>query len=342
MVHRTKIIAAIAVVLALAGGYVGYWFYVAARLDRGIDEWAAFQRQAGLTVEFERSPVGGFPFSFRATFRRPHIAGTVGGRRFDWRGPDVEAEVPPFALTSLAFTAPGHHVLDLGAGPVPIDLAELVVRLGFDSGGLPSSASARFAGMQLTLPDGRSVGIGTGTALLTAPPVPPTSDKDPLLGFDLGADDIRLPQGTALLTADPLGTVKLAGAVKGPMPAAPLGEALAAWRDAGGTIELSSFAISQATLSIAGSATVALDQQLQPIVAADVKARGLGPTIDLLASQHRLHPEDALKMKLFVKGAERDAPGGGKEVATGLTVQGGYLSWGPFKIARVPPVRWPN
>jgi hypothetical protein len=125
------------------------------------------------------------------------------------------------------------------------------------------------------------------------------------------------------------------------MPMAPLRQALASWRDAGGTVEVTDFALAQATLSLSGSATVALDETLQPVVAANLKARGLSPTIDLLVSQHRLYPEDALKMKLFVKGAERDAPGGYKEVATGLTIQGGYLSWGPFKLAQVPPIQWP-
>jgi hypothetical protein len=122
---------------------------------------------------------------------------------------------------------------------------------------------------------------------------------------------------------------------------APLREALAAWRDAGGTVEVTDFALAQATLSLSGSATVALDETLQPIVAANLKARGLPTTIDLLASQKRIYPEDALKMKLFVKGAERDTKGGYKEVATGLTVQGGYLAWGPFKLAKVPPIQWP-
>jgi hypothetical protein len=138
-----------------------------------------------------------------------------------------------------------------------------------------------------------------------------------------------------------LSSVQLAGTVKGPIPMAPLRPALAGWRDAGGTVDLATFALAQATLSLHGSATVALDQDLQPIVAADVRARGLGPTIDLLESQRRIYPEDALKMKLFVKGAERDVPGGYKEVATGLTLQSGYLSWGPFKLAQVPPIRWP-
>jgi hypothetical protein len=169
----------------------------------------------------------------------------------------------------------------------------------------------------------------------------PKADGDPFLQFTINGKDLKLAEGTVLLTGDPLTEFQLRGTIKGPLSPAPLRQALAAWRDAGGTVDVSSFAVSQATLSLAGSATVALDQDLQPIVAADVKARGLAPTIDLLESQHRIYPEDALKMKLFVKGAERDAPGGTKEVATGLTIQGGYLSWGPFKLAHIQRIEWP-
>jgi hypothetical protein len=203
------------------------------------------------------------------------------------------------------------------------------------------SAAVTFGAAKLTLPDRRTFGAGSGTVSLTAPAAPPKSDTDPLLQFSAAVNDLKLPEGTMLLTADPLAELSLAGSVKGPMPMAPVRQALASWRDAGGTVDVASFALAQATLSLSGSATVALDETLQPVVAANLKARGLSPTIDLLVSQHRLYPEDALKMKLFVKGAERDAPGGYKEVATGLTIQGGYLSWGPFKLAQVPPIQWP-
>jgi hypothetical protein len=339
MKRRGWIVAAI--VIAVAGiGYSIYWWIVAGLLDKGIDAWAASQRQAGLTVEFERTPVTGFPFAFRANFHHPHIAGVLGGQAFDWHGPDVEASVSPLDLHSLILKAPGHHRLDLSPGPAVLDAGELVARWGSNSQG--ASVSATFADAQLTMPDGRSFAAGSGTASLHVPPTPPQSDKDPLLQFAARLVDLRLPEGTSLLTADPLGEAQLAGTVKGAMPVAPLRQALTAWRDAGGTVDLSSFALVQAPLSLSGSATIALDNDLQPIVAADLKARGLGPTIDLLASQKRIYPEDALKMKLFVKGAERDATGGYKEVATGLTLQGGYLSWGPFKLAKVPPIQWPQ
>jgi len=340
MTRRAKIIAALVVVALAIGGYAGYWFTVAAKLDRGIDDWTAFQRQRGVTIEFERTSIGGFPFTFSTTFRQPHIAGVIAGQTVDWRGPDVAGSVSPIDLHGMTFTAPGQHTLDLGAGPSTVDAKDLTVRLGLDNFGQISSLAAKFAELKATLPDGKAVAAASGDVSLNAGP-PPKSDTDPLLQFALEAKELKLPEGIILLTADPLSEARVAGTVRGPMPMAPLRQALASWRDAGGTVEVTDFAAAQATLSVSGSATVALDENLQPIVAANLKARGLAATLDLLASERRIYPEDALKMKLFVKGAERDTKDGYKEVATGLTVQGGYLAWGPFKLAKVPVILWP-
>jgi hypothetical protein len=341
MTRQARILAAIALVIVLTGGYTAYWFYVAAQLEKGIDGWAASQRQAGLTISFERDAVAGYPVAFRTTFRQPHIAGAIAGQSFDWHGPDVEVRVSPLDLHALNLSAPGHHAIALAAGLATLDAAVLTVRLGLDGGGQLSSLALGFSDAKATLPDGRSVAAASGDASLGLAASPPKSDTDPLLQFAASTTRLQPPEGTVLLTADPVGDARIAGTVKGPMPIAPLRQALAAWRDAGGTVDVTSFAVAQATLSVTGSATVALDDSLQPVVAANLKARELADTIDLLASQRRIYPEDALKMKLFVKGAERDAPGGYKEVATGLTVQGGYLAWGPFKLAKVPPIQWP-
>jgi len=340
MKNRTKIITAVAAGVALFAGYAGYWFYVAAQLERGIDDWAALQRQAGLTVNFERTPVSGFPFAFHSTFRKPHIAGAFAGRAFDWQGPDLEARVSPFNLQAIDLRGSGGHVVDFGDGPLALDAAGLDVRLAFASNGLLSSIAASWMEAKLAVHDG-TFAADAGAITLTTPASPPQADGDPLLQFAVSTKSLTLPKDRVVLTADPVIDLQLVGQIKGMLPMVPLRQALASWRDAGGTLEVTSFAATQATLSLSGSATIALDDDLQPIIAADVKARGLAPTIDLLASQGRIYPEDALKMKLFVKGAERDAPGGYKEVATGLTLQGGYLSWGPFKLAKVPPIQWP-
>jgi len=129
--------------------------------------------------------------------------------------------------------------------------------------------------------------------------------------------------------------------VKGPMPPAPLNQALAAWRDRGGIVDLSSFNAAQDPLSVSGSATVALDADLQPVIAANLAAKGLGPAVDLLAQQKRIKPNDVLKVKLFIAATQQKAPDGGEQVTSGITVQNGFLYLGPFKVARVALIDWP-
>ena len=341
MKRRNKILAAIAVAIALFGGYTAYWLTVAAQLQTGLDNWLTAQGQAGLTIKSEYTAISGFPFTFHTTFRAPRVSGVIDGKTVTWRGADVEALVSPLDLHAIRLISPGRHAIDLLFGSTTLDAAGLEADLEIGRNGQLSSVALRWRDAKLTLLDQRSLASGAGTFRLTVPPAAPKTEKDPLLRFTLKSTDLSLPEGARLLTTDPLKDIEATGTIKGAMPAAPLRAALSAWSDAGGTVDLSRFAVSQATLTLDGSATVALDGNLQPIVAADLKARGLAPTIDLLVKLHRLQPEDALKMKLFVKGAERDAPDGGKEVATGLTLQDGYLSWGPFKLAKIPPILWP-
>src|SRR4051812_44275896 len=112
MTRRTKFVAAIAVGVALFGAYTAYWFYVAAQLAKGIDDWAAAQRQAGWTVTFERSAIRGFPLDFTSTFGDPHIAGMIAGQAFDWHGADTEAKVSPLDLHTMRLDGAGRHTLD--------------------------------------------------------------------------------------------------------------------------------------------------------------------------------------------------------------------------------------
>ena len=62
--------------------------------------------------------------------------------------------------------------------------------------------------------------------------------------------------------------------------------------------------------------------------------------IDLLADEGLITRGDVMKFKAFVLGAQKPGADGQPEVATGLTLQNGILSWGPFPITRVPEVVW--
>ncbi|HVZ01324.1 MAG TPA: DUF2125 domain-containing protein [Dongiaceae bacterium] len=341
MNRRTLLSAAAAAVALLLAGYSAYWWWMAERLETGLDAWIAAERQAGLAIDAERTPIGGYPFAFRATFRRPHVHGAIAGQPIDWQGADVEARLWPFDLTTLHLATGGRHRVAVGAAATSIDGGTIGADLRFDAGGRLSGVAADGANLTVTPPDGGGIAVQSATASFEVPAAAPRTDRDPLLQFSVAVSALTLPPGVQLLTAGPVDKIAVRGAVNGPMPAAPLRQALAAWRDQGGAVEIASFDAAQAPLSVTGSATIALDADLQPIVAADLRAQGLGPTVDLLAQQKRLATNDVLKAKLFIAATEHDAPGGGKEVATGLTIQSGYLSWGAFRLARVARIDWP-
>jgi hypothetical protein len=341
MNRRTLLSAAAAAVALLLAGYSAYWWLMAEKLQGGLDAWIAAEKQAGLTIEANRTPIGGYPFSFRTTFRQPHVSGTLAGQAVDWQGKDVEAWIWPFSFRSLHLMTAGDHQVAIGAGKAEVHADALDVLLDFSARGEVSHVAVESGAATITGPDRRVVAFQSAQASFEAPATPPQSDRDPLLQFSISATALRLPPNVQLLTTNAVDAVAVAGTVKGPIPQAPLKQALAAWRDQGGAIEVTSFSAAQAPLSVSGSATIALDADLQPIIASNLAAQGLGPTVDLLAQQKRVAANDVMKMKLFIAATEQDAPGGGKQVTSGLTIQNGFLSLGPFRIARVARIAWP-
>jgi hypothetical protein len=333
--------AAAAAVALLFAGYSAYWWMVAGRLSDGLDAWIAAERLAGLVIDTDRTPIGGYPFTFRATFRHPHVSGQLAGRPIDWQGADVEAWLWPFGLRSLHLTTTGDHRVAIGADQAAIHVETLNAVLHFDPRGQVSGVAAESGAASITLPGNRAIVFQSASASFAGPAMPPQSDRDPLLQFSLSAAALKLPADVQLLTANPVDTLAVQGTVKGPMPQAPLRQALASWRDAGGIVEISAFSAAQDPLAVSGSATIALDADLQPIIAANLAAKGLGPTVDLLAQQKRIAGNDVMKAKLFIAATEQNAADGGKQVTSGLTIQNGFLYLGPFKVARIAKIEWP-
>jgi hypothetical protein len=341
MNRRTALFAAAAAVALLLAGYSAYWWMMAGRLESGLDAWIAAEKQAGLVIDADRTPIGGYPFSFKATFRHPHVSGSLAGQPIDWQGNDVEAWLWPFDLRSLHLATSGDHRLAVGSGQATVHTDALNVLLHFDSAGRVSNATVESGATTIGLPNDRAIAFQSANASFEAPAAPPQTDQDALLQFAVSAAALKLPSDVQLLTANPVDSLALKGTVKGPLPPAPLKQALAAWRDQGGIVDLTTFSAAQDPLSVSGSATVALDADLQPVIAANLAAKGLGPAVDLLAQQKRMKPNDVLKVKLFIAATEQQAPDGGKQVTSGITIQNGFLYLGPFKIARVARIEWP-
>ena len=51
-------------VLILAVGWTGFWFYAASRIGDALDRWRANEAKSGRLYDCNKQSVGGFPFRF--------------------------------------------------------------------------------------------------------------------------------------------------------------------------------------------------------------------------------------------------------------------------------------
>ena len=158
------------------------------------------------------------------------------------------------------------------------------------------------------------------------------SDDLPDLG-ELERGVMQLVWSRGPLTAE----AQLRGPVDGKGPL----EALKAWRDAGGTLELRHFALDWGPLQISGNATLALDPNLQPEGAGTGEIRGFAETVDALVGQGLVKPDSGALAKAALGLLAKTPPGGGAKVLSiPLSIQRQTLYAGPFGLMKLPTIKW--
>ena len=95
------------------------------------------------------------------------------------------------------------------------------------------------------------------------PAAPPQSHTDTALGLSLQVTQVTLPAAVPGF-GDTLSGFSFAALIKGALPPGPFAQALAQWRDGGGTIDLQSVRVRWGSLLLDASGTLALDSSLQP------------------------------------------------------------------------------
>lgn len=336
---------ALVLLAALVGGYYAYWRYVALQLQVGVKIWAEQQRALGNEIAFDWDGISGFPFRFAATFRDPSIRWHTPNAEIEWKGADLEADMAPWNLHKIQVQSNGRH--DASARLREDSSDWRLSTTGF-AGVVDLHASGALRGFTLalqqpdaTLADGTVLASASATIVLDFPETPPADFNMPLARIALDVKSMATPPGTRLLTDDPVESLAFDATIKGPMPLAPLKDALAAWRDAGGVVELSSFAFAQGPLELTGNATLALDPDLQPEGAGTVTTQGLSDAIEILIRDGLIPADRALVARATVKALEKPGPTGKPQATIGLSLQNRTISFGPAPLFALQRIEWP-
>jgi hypothetical protein len=343
---RVFLLIGIVVVLAvLGGGYSVFWRHVAQQLETGVEAWASEQRGLGNEVAFAWDGISGFPFAFEATFRDPSIRWRGPREEGTWTGATLHAEMAPWNLRRIEVRSDGQHGASLRLAGDPAEWR--IATTGF-AGAIDLHNSGSLRGFTLalqqpdmTLPDGTALASAAATVMLDQPATPPIDFNMPLARVALDLRGVALPPDTRLVTEEAVETLSFDATIKGPMPLAPLRDALAAWRDAGGVVELNRLAFAQGPLNVTGSATLALDAALQPEGAGTITTTGLSEALEILIRDGLIPADRALIARATAKALEKPGLDGRLEATVGLSLQNRTVSFGPVPLFALQPIEWP-
>lgn len=356
---RRALLLVAAALTATLGGYALYWHIAAGTLADGIERWAAERRAEGYEIAYDAPAIGGFPFHLEARLDSPVIGSPepgpeTGGQRWRWAGPRLTLHARPWTPLDAQASAPGRHDLEIWDGTEPrryvLDATTAEGRASFGGDGRVSAASARFTDLLIAEEghDDRNL-LAETASLAVEPGAPEGGDHtQPSLSFQFALGGLVLPPDAATPLGREVEALEIAGAVLGRIdvpqeaPDARLRDALARWRDDGGTLDLASVIAHWGELHLSGSGTFALDGTLQPIGAMSTTISGHDAVIDALVADGVVTPRDGGLAKILLAVLSRPSPvDGAPELTAPLTFQDGYLWVGPARLVRLPVIDWP-
>jgi len=350
MMRRTYRVIMAAVPVLLVAADVVHWRIASERLRGGLQDWIEARRAEGWDIEAGPIALGGWPRAATVTVADLHVrhSGNDIPGVVDWLSPGTTLSVSLYLPTELNLSFSGPQHVRIGAAPDTVITGEAmtaVVQLGPDApqafdlhaNGVrvqPATDPWHVAIGRLDAHAGVSAGNGNG------------SDADQTrqsVAFAVSTEAITLPAGFKWPLGPNISSLSAEGTLNGPFP--PIGDVTTraqAWRDGGGSVEIAHLAMGWGPLGLTSSATLALDDQLQPMGSGSGRLVGYAETLDRLAAGGILTKSAATAAKavlsLMAGTGDGDVP---SEVDVPLTLQYRTLSMRQVPLARLPELDWP-
>lgn len=345
-------IGLVALPLLLAGAHYAYWRISVDRLEQGLAIWRTQRQRAGWTIETGAPQRGGYPLAATVTVPSVRLHGDMmdalgvlpGG--LTWNAERVVLQVKLIQPRLLQISATGAQQLQVADSPeIPFRADQL--RLVFPlEPGFPRWSDLTIAQLRAGVPTGdTAVGVTVGAFRAHGDLRPAAPQGEAAVTFALRAETIRLPGTIPWALGPDVARVDLDGFIGGPLPRGGTpAQAAIQWRDGGGTIEVGALRVDWGKLAVNASATLALDEQLQPMGTGAARIVGQTEALDALVDSGALTPRAAQMVRTMIAlfAAPAAQPIGDGAVEIPLTLQDRRLLTRQLPLGRVPVLQWPG
>ncbi|WBV42645.1 DUF2125 domain-containing protein [Pseudoroseomonas cervicalis] len=314
-------------VLSLAALHGLAWYLITGRLEQEALRWAEDRRAEGWRIEHGAPQRGGWPLAASITLPAPRLSLPEG---LSWQAEALRLSLHAEAWDQLLLEPGGAQALRLGPADLPYSAARVEARIPLRAPlqGVPVLAEALRLG-----PPGEVLAVERLDGTLLA-------GGDPR-AVQLSASGLLLPAPTPL--GQRIEAATLDAALTGPLPSGPdLARRAAAWRDAGGALELRGLTLRWGGAAASAAATLALDAALQPAGAGTLRLAGAERLLDALVQSGSLAARNAALARALLPLMQRPDPAGGPpQLEVPAALENRTLSVARLNLLRLPELRWP-
>jgi hypothetical protein len=339
--RRTKRFGLVFLALLVpVGAYIAYWRIAAARIEDGLEGWRQSAAKQQIDASWRQLRVTGFPFAFRIEIGNALLRDRAWNPAPQLRLDRLIATAHPWDFDDWRLAAPAGfsvHLAASGARP-ELKLAAKSAE-GTAAIGAQNALWLWVRGADVTAEAPERIPIKSAEAWITLPAEPAKTHTDPSFGLalDLRQVEVAAPPINFGKTIDELA---FAATLKGAFPAGPLAQAAAAWRDAGGTIEVDNLHLDWGGLGITASGTFALDHKLQPVAAFSGSIEGIDAIVDALVAADWLIPEQGSLLRIALHSLSKTGPDGKPQITAPFTIENGKMYLGPARLGPAPHIVW--
>jgi len=338
--RKRWLIGGIILCVALGAAYTGYWFWLARTFEQQLALWIEQQRASGYTVVYSEPQISGFPFRMQVRVLSPEIGSLSQRTAWRWLGANTEIFVAPWQPLNLTVNADGKHELVLlSAGAhrrFDVILPNATAEIDLSPSGQPKRVEVNIP-WAIVVDETAEYEVGH-INWRHETVESRTSSLGTAIVFRLIADSIPIAD-----TQSVLGSVvrhaELEGRIQELVPANTLRATIEGWREIGGTVEVTRFAAGWGPLALTADGTLALDQSLQPIGAFTATVRGYNETVDAAVAAGYMTTAQGAAAKVWLN-SKAETDDGGSKVKLPITIQDGFVSMGPVKLAQLRPIEW--
>jgi hypothetical protein len=332
-------------IFALLAAYSAYWYHIANNAENKVSEITRHLEERGATITYESVEVTGFPYRFIFSLDKPEVNQTQGDVNLKWISDKLNIYAQPWSFSHLIFTSNASRLSiyekqsqNKSSG---IFLDSSSMRLSYN---VPKNNSSRIS---LELKDSHTSRYIDNSPIFNAqnfvihirPTATSTSSAEnnllapKLADVALGMEGLTIGKNTSTKVIDEL---TLISSLRGTSPPSLSRGGLEAWRDSGGTLEISQLDIIVSGLDVKADGSVTIDQDLKPLGALSTRIAVPQAASEVVGRFINLDEQARQTLTSSLALLQTFSVDGG--VPLSLTAQNGYLWLGPLWLTELPPI----